>query len=958
MRYFHHPFKNAILSACFVIPLLTCACGDDDSSYFETETSSSSAKEDIRSSDDNQGSGNNQGSDYKDSSAIGDKYKTQNGTTITIVKGEVLDKKNGRTYKTVKFGPYTWMAENADYSSSKSICYDDKSANCEKNGSLYPDSHPEDACPEGFTIPTKADYKYMTAMAGDVTSEAFGFDPQMSGYCTKKDGKITCSDKGKAAYLLTSEYTYFRIANTGPTSFSSTKSDDYYAIRCMKVTHIVDTDEELPDCRSISDPNDFFVAEKKSNFTCNGNYWSNAKDNSCPHTDKGEKHYYKDTLYICDGYDWVLATMNDTDAECDDENKWEIQKLNDTQYLCDGSTWRKPSGDEEKLGFCTPSAIGKMNSTVLRNDTTDYYCDTTGWRPATLTDYIGECTDKNKWEEATHKNKHYICKVRSWYLATPTEDSLGFCKPSRGGTLDSMIVSGEVRRVYCDSSIWRFPRITDFEGECDSSKFYKVAALFDTTYTCRTTKKWTVLDSIEQGIGVCSPKIKGKIDSLKNDSISYYCDSTKWRTATVQDYYGPCDSSKLYTEKIFHGVQYGCMNARSWEKMTAPTTEFGFCTPELKGTLKLDKKGILYICDSTWRKPTLDEALGECGTSNEGTIKHYSDNAYACDNGRWRKASTRELTELGLCTNALRDSIRGLDTNAYICKDTGWVWYAGYHNIGGCSVDERGTTKEFLDRDYVCKRNGWLLIDSVEAALGLCLEGSFPYNKAYQYGEDYYQCAEERWIIAPPDLVLPTCTEDNFGEQGTYRDKEYYCSANQTWQEYSDLEKALGLCSPEKQEGLYEYNGIKYGCTYMSDNGKKKFFWRAEDSLDKLLGFCHAKEYTWKGDGDKDYLCDSRGETGKWKDVTNSFLWGAYTGCDDYYSYKYGVTVRLQGEYYYCNESVDPKSGDNHGWYKLQPIDEVSGPCHKEIVGEAITFEGAEYTCGKNDEGYYRWLAE
>ena len=246
----------------------------------------------------------------------------------------------------------------------------------------------------------------------------------------------------------------------------------------------------------------------------------------------------------------------------------------------------------------------------------------------------------------------------------------------------------------------------------------------------------------------------------------------------------------------------------------------------------------------------------------------------------------------------------------------------------------------------------------MEAALGLCLEGSFPYNKAYQYGEDYYQCAEERWIIAPPDLVLPTCTEDNFGEQGTYRDKEYYCSANQTWQEYSDLEKALGLCSPEKQEGLYEYNGIKYGCTYMSDNGKKKFFWRAEDSLDKLLGFCHAKEYTWKGDGDKDYLCDTRGETGKWKDVTNSNLWGAYTGCYASYSYKYGVTVRLNGEYYYCNESVDPKNGDNYGWYKLQPIDDESGPCHKEIEGETITFEGAEYTCGTNDEGYYRWLAE
>ena len=189
MRHFQHTFRKAFLSACFVLPLLTCACGDDSSSDFDDETSSSSAEGDISSSDNK--SSDSQGSDYKDSSAIGDKYKTQNGTTITIVKGEVLDKKNGKTYKTVQFGPYTWMAENADYTTSKSICYDKKSDNCEKNGSLYPDSHPEDACPEGFTIPTKADYKYMTAMAGDVTSEAFGFDPQMSGYCSKKDGKIT-----------------------------------------------------------------------------------------------------------------------------------------------------------------------------------------------------------------------------------------------------------------------------------------------------------------------------------------------------------------------------------------------------------------------------------------------------------------------------------------------------------------------------------------------------------------------------------------------------------------------------------------------------------------------------------------------------------------------------------------------------------------------------------------------
>ena len=59
MHHFQHPFKKAILSASFVLPLLTCACGDDDSSDFEFETSSSSVEDDVLSSDDNEGS------DYK-----------------------------------------------------------------------------------------------------------------------------------------------------------------------------------------------------------------------------------------------------------------------------------------------------------------------------------------------------------------------------------------------------------------------------------------------------------------------------------------------------------------------------------------------------------------------------------------------------------------------------------------------------------------------------------------------------------------------------------------------------------------------------------------------------------------------------------------------------------------------------------------------------------------------------
>ena len=64
MRHLLHPFEKAFLSAFLVLPLLTCACGDDDSSDFEAP-SSSSAQDDVLGGD-----------EYKDSSAIGDKYKT------------------------------------------------------------------------------------------------------------------------------------------------------------------------------------------------------------------------------------------------------------------------------------------------------------------------------------------------------------------------------------------------------------------------------------------------------------------------------------------------------------------------------------------------------------------------------------------------------------------------------------------------------------------------------------------------------------------------------------------------------------------------------------------------------------------------------------------------------------------------------------------------------------------
>jgi uncharacterized protein (TIGR02145 family) len=72
-----------------------------------------------------------------------------------------------KTYKTVKIGCQTWMAENLNYETEEgSECYDDDPENCGIYGRLYTWSTALSVCPSGWHLPTLTEWKTLIKAVG------------------------------------------------------------------------------------------------------------------------------------------------------------------------------------------------------------------------------------------------------------------------------------------------------------------------------------------------------------------------------------------------------------------------------------------------------------------------------------------------------------------------------------------------------------------------------------------------------------------------------------------------------------------------------------------------------------------------------------------------------------------------------------------------------------------------
>ena len=104
------------------------------------------------------------GSDYCEAMLCKEDYHF-----VRCIKGEIMtDPRDGQAYKIEKVNDQIWLAENLRYETAESNCADDLPENCAEMGRVYSWNAAQNACPEGWHLPSEEELKSMAGMGETV----------------------------------------------------------------------------------------------------------------------------------------------------------------------------------------------------------------------------------------------------------------------------------------------------------------------------------------------------------------------------------------------------------------------------------------------------------------------------------------------------------------------------------------------------------------------------------------------------------------------------------------------------------------------------------------------------------------------------------------------------------------------------------------------------------------------
>jgi uncharacterized protein (TIGR02145 family) len=114
----------------------------------------------------------------------------------TVTENQMIDNRDQATYPLTRIGGVHWMAKNITYNTGDP-CYGDDNANCSSYGRMYSYASAQKACPTGWSLPTREQFK--AAMAdttfwqyGGRKSSSYDFKDDM-GFYWLRSGEATVS---------------------------------------------------------------------------------------------------------------------------------------------------------------------------------------------------------------------------------------------------------------------------------------------------------------------------------------------------------------------------------------------------------------------------------------------------------------------------------------------------------------------------------------------------------------------------------------------------------------------------------------------------------------------------------------------------------------------------------------------------------------------------------------------
>lgn len=172
----------------------------------------------------------------------------------------LIDVRDGQSYRTIAIGSQVWMAENLNYASDSSWCYNDDPKTCENFGRLYNWNAALNACPEGWHLPSRAEWWTLVVNVGGrsfagialkstsvwVTGyerdgiDSYGFSILPNGYKDSRQQYVYGNRSSASFWSVsgkssndTNAYGFYIGYNYGP-SIGDANKDEALSVRCLQ----------------------------------------------------------------------------------------------------------------------------------------------------------------------------------------------------------------------------------------------------------------------------------------------------------------------------------------------------------------------------------------------------------------------------------------------------------------------------------------------------------------------------------------------------------------------------------------------------------------------------------------------------------------------------------------------------------------------------------------------------